>query len=79
MAGAGAREAEDYYSVLGCDPSSSEEQIMTEYRIRAKESHPDKMGETEEFQVFSEKSLLRDLKMLFLFIYSRYKKRKKLC
>ena len=51
MAGAGAREAEDYYSVLGCDPSSSEEQIMTEYRIRAKESHPDKMGETEDFQV----------------------------
>ena len=52
MAGAGAREAaEDYYRVLGCDPSSSEEQIMTEYRIRAKESHPDKMGETEDFQV----------------------------
>ena len=52
MAGAGDREEEDYYSVLGCDPSSSEEQILTEYRIRAKESHPDKMGDTEEFQVF---------------------------
>ena len=48
---AGSREGEDYYSVLGCDPSSSEEQIMTEYRIRAKESHPDKMGDTEDFQV----------------------------
>ena len=41
----------DYYSVLGCDPSSSEEQIMTEYRVRARQSHPDKQGDTEEFQV----------------------------
>ena len=48
---AGSREGEDYYTVLGCDPSSSEEQIMSEYRLRAKESHPDKMGDTEEFQV----------------------------
>ena len=41
----------DYYSVLGCDPSSSEEQIMTEYRVRARQTHPDKDGDTEEFQV----------------------------
>ena len=55
MAGAGVREGqEDYYSVLGCDPSSSEEQILAEYRVRAKESHPDKMGVTEECQVGGE-------------------------
>ena len=40
----------DYYSVLGCDPSSSEEQIITEFRVRAKQTHPDKDGKTEEFQ-----------------------------
>lgn len=67
MAGAGAREAEDYYSVLGCDPNSSEEQIMTEYRIRAKESHPDKMGETEEFQVFSIKESCKRIKNVMSF------------
>ena len=44
-------EEEDYYSVLGCHPSASEEQIMTEFRVRAKQSHPDKEGTTEEFQV----------------------------
>ncbi len=25
---------EDYYSVLGCDPSASQEQIMAEYKAR---------------------------------------------
>ena len=25
---------EDFYSLLGCHPSSSDEQILTEYRIR---------------------------------------------
>ena len=24
----------DYYRVLGCHPSSTEEQILTEYRVR---------------------------------------------
>ena len=40
----------DYYSVLGCDPSSSEEQIRTEFRLRARQTHPDKDGCKEEFQ-----------------------------
>ena len=40
----------DYYSVLGCDPSSSEDQIRTEFRLRARQSHPDKDGSKEEFQ-----------------------------
>ena len=34
--------SEDFYSILGCDPESSTEQIMTEFKVRAKEFHPDK-------------------------------------
>ena len=53
----------DYYSVLGCDPSSSEEQIITEFRVRAKQTHPDKDGKTEEFQAsgqFMNKKMMSD-------------------
>jgi DnaJ family protein C protein 12 len=33
----------DYlYKLLGCDELSSEEQIIREYKIRAKALHPDK-------------------------------------
>ena len=39
---------EDYYSLLGCDQSSSPEQILAEYRVRAKELHPDKRAQKEE-------------------------------
>ena len=47
-----AEKKVDYYSVLGCDQQSSEEQILTEFRVRAKQTHPDKdTGDTEEFQV----------------------------
>lgn len=35
-------DAEDYYSLLGCDELSTIEQILTEYKIRALECHPDK-------------------------------------
>ena len=45
---------EDYYGVLGCDPSSTEEQILAEYRVKAKENHPDKEGNTEDFQAIQE-------------------------
>ena len=34
--------AEDYYKLLGCDRYSTSEQISTEFKIRAKECHPDK-------------------------------------
>ena len=51
MESGGSEEKLDYYSVLGCDPLSSEEQIMTEFRVRAKQTHPDKEGATEDFQV----------------------------
>jgi len=45
---------QDYYSVLGCHSSSTDEQILTEYRVRAKETHPDKEGNTEDFQTIQE-------------------------
>ena len=45
---------EDYYGVLGCDPCSTEEQILAEYRVKAKENHPDKEGNTEDFQAIQE-------------------------
>jgi len=38
----------DFYSLLGCHPSSSDEQILTEYRIRAKELHPDRSADVEK-------------------------------
>ena len=42
---------EDYYSILGCDPSSSDSQILAEYRVRARECHPDKeSGSHHKFQ-----------------------------
>ena len=34
--------SEDYYKLLGCDRFSLSEQISTEFKIRAKECHPDK-------------------------------------
>lgn len=34
--------AEDYYKLLGCDRYATSEQISTEFKIRAKECHPDK-------------------------------------
>ncbi|KFD46749.1 hypothetical protein M514_12376 [Trichuris suis] len=36
----------DYYAVLGCDETSSTEQIIAEYRVRALRLHPDKTGNT---------------------------------
>ena len=33
---------EDYYGILGCDKSSSAEQILAEFKVRAKQLHPDK-------------------------------------
>ncbi|CAK8697039.1 unnamed protein product [Clavelina lepadiformis] len=32
----------DYYDILGCNQLSNTEQIVTEYRLRAKKYHPDK-------------------------------------
>ena len=41
---------EDYYAILGCDPSSTAEQISTEFKLRAKEFHPDKCSDVEANQ-----------------------------
>nr|XP_039273088.1 dnaJ homolog subfamily C member 12-like [Styela clava] len=35
-------DSTDYYEVIGCDASSSTEQIITEYRLKAVTCHPDK-------------------------------------
>ena len=50
----GLQGKEDYYGVLGCDPTSTEEQILAEYRVKAKENHPDKEGSVEDFQAIQE-------------------------
>lgn len=38
---------EDYYSILGCTELSSQEQIDTEFKVRARECHPDKITDHE--------------------------------
>ena len=39
---------EDFYQVLGCNRLSTTEQIQTEFKIRAKECHPDKQKNITE-------------------------------
>ncbi|KAB5581981.1 hypothetical protein PHYPO_G00181910 [Pangasianodon hypophthalmus] len=41
-------DLEDYYGLLGCDESSTTEQIMAEYKVRALSCHPDKHPENPE-------------------------------
>ena len=41
---------EDYYAILGCDESATVEQILVEYKIRAKSCHPDKNSHDPESQ-----------------------------
>ena len=36
---------EDYYGLLGCDSSASTEQIIAEYKARAKDCHPDRKNQ----------------------------------
>ena len=38
----------DFYKLLGCDPSSSVEQIATEFKQLARRFHPDKVEGSEE-------------------------------
>ncbi|XP_046853656.1 J domain-containing protein-like [Xenia sp. Carnegie-2017] len=40
------REETDLYEILGCDELSSQEQIIAEYKIRARALHPDKIPES---------------------------------
>lgn len=39
------KKEDNYYQILGCDPTSSVEQIQAEYKIRALQFHPDKNPE----------------------------------
>ena len=39
---------DDFYVILGCDESSSLEQITKEYHVRAKMYHPDKSNSSED-------------------------------
>ncbi|XP_063912856.1 J domain-containing protein isoform X1 [Zophobas morio] len=54
------KEEEDYYGILGCDETSTVEQITTEYKVRALQYHPDKNeGDKEAEQKFQ---LLKEAK-----------------
>lgn len=46
-------ECTDYYQVIGCDPLSSTEQIITEYRLKAISCHPDKNPDSNATQKFA--------------------------
>ena len=52
---------ENYYELLGVHQTSSTEQILAEFKIRALLSHPDKGGDNEIFVKLSEaKNVLAD-------------------
>ncbi|CAN7993854.1 unnamed protein product [Ixodes hexagonus] len=42
------RAAEDYYQILGCDELSTDEQLQSEYKVKALEFHPDKNPNNSE-------------------------------
>ena len=44
---------EDYYNLLGCDSSASTEQIIAEYKAKAKDCHPDKNNADNDDQLQS--------------------------
>ena len=39
---------EEFYRILGCDRNSTSDQISAEFKIRAKECHPDKTAGRNE-------------------------------
>lgn len=41
---------EDYYGLLGCDPSASSSQIVAEFKARARDYHPDKNASDSQSQ-----------------------------
>ncbi|XP_060097106.1 dnaJ homolog subfamily C member 12 [Heteronotia binoei] len=46
-------DMEDYYNLLGCDELSTVEQIISEFKVRALECHPDKhLGNPEAVEKF---------------------------
>ena len=59
---------ENYYHVLGVSQASSTEQILTEYKIRAKSCHPDKGGSQADFvTLVTAKKVLTDEKQRRLY------------
>ena len=52
--GQGEGAGPDYYSVLGCPASATEDQLRAEYRARARQLHPDSGGHTRDFQKLQE-------------------------
>ena len=60
---------EDFYQLLGCDRLSTVEQIQTEFKVRARECHPDKQkniteSNPERFQVLLKVSALLKKKLV---------------
>ena len=71
---------EDFYALLGCDSSASDEQILVEFKIRAKNCHPDKNTNSpncqDQFQRLLQVSAVgktymykRKFLVVFLFIF----------
>ncbi|XP_050664958.1 J domain-containing protein [Leptidea sinapis] len=46
---------DDFYGVLGCDETSTVEQITAEYKVRALQYHPDKNGGDKEAEAMFQK------------------------
>ena len=44
---------ENYYSVLGVDENSTQDEIKQKYKKLVKENHPDKGGDEEKFKKIS--------------------------
>ncbi|OXA52699.1 J domain-containing protein [Folsomia candida] len=61
LGGEGDVDRNDFFNILGCSENSTEEQIVTEYRIRALKCHPDKNpGNQDALQEFQRLQEARD-------------------
>jgi len=55
ICGDGPSTKEDFYKIIGCGLSSTKEQILTEYKIKALEMHPDKnCGDEKSLEKFTQ-------------------------
>ena len=51
-------EEEDFYKLLGCDETSTAEQISTEFKLLAREHHPDKVSDPDKVPAAEQKFVL---------------------